>query len=77
MSEYTSEVAEWWDHEGSHHEGAPSLDELENDATELTVHAWDEQGNDFYFNTYSDDGWLPEELDAEVGDAGDYYIGGE
>lgn len=70
---YSFEIAEWWDHSGEYHQGAPSEWQLEHDATEITGHITWETGEEKYFDMYSDDGWLYEELDAQVDDAADYY----
>lgn len=71
-----SEVSEWWDGLGHHHEGAPSDDELLDEAVQLTLHAWDTEGNDVYWTSFSDDGWEPDELAEDIEDGRSHYVQG-
>lgn len=68
-----SEITEWWDHGGFHHEGHPSPEDLLDRATQVTGHIWNDEGDDLYFTSFSDDGWTDEEWAADVDDAGDHY----
>lgn len=68
------DIPEWWDEEGNHHEGEPTADELENFARQVTVHAWDDDGNDIHFTSFSPDGWLEDELEVDIEDAWEYYV---
>lgn len=70
-------IREWWDETGTHHEGAPTPDDLLDHARQLTVEVRDGEGNDFYFTDFSPDGWLDEELEADVDDAYSHYAMGE
>lgn len=70
---YSFEIVEWWDQFDIYHEGAPTEWALEHEAKEITGHITWEDGSEKYYDMYSDDGWLYEELDAQVDDAADYY----
>lgn len=72
-----SEISEWWDDSGHHHEGHPSDDELLHEAVQVTGHVWDSEGNNVYWTSFSDDGWEPDEWEEDVQDAYAGYIGGE
>ena len=72
-----SEISEWWDHSGHHHEGEPSPDELLDEAVQVTGHAWDDQGNEIYWTSFSDDGWTEDEWAEDVEDAYSHYVQGE
>lgn len=72
---YYSEISEWWDHEGTYHPGAPDDDQLLDDAVQVTIHTWDDAGNDVYFTSFSDDGWTPEEIEDDIEDGYNHYVG--
>lgn len=72
-----SEISEWWDHDGNYHEGAPTDEQLLDDAVQVTGHVWDDAGNEYYFTSFSDDGWEPDEWDADVDDSYSQYVQGE
>lgn len=67
------DISEWWDNNGEYHQGAPTEYQLEHEASELTGHITWEDGHERYFDMYSHDGWLYEELEVEYEDAADYY----
>jgi hypothetical protein len=73
--EVSFDITDWWDSDGKHYEGSPTPDEMLDDARQLTVHAWDNIGNDMHFTTFSHDGWLEDELEADVDDAYEGYAG--
>lgn len=73
MAEWHSEISEWWDHEGHWHEGAPSDEQLLDEAIQVTGHLWNDSGDNLFFTSFSDDGWTPEEWEQDIEDAGDYY----
>lgn len=73
MADVDFDIPEWWDHSGDHHEGQPSDDELLGEAGQVTVHVYDDDGNDFYFTSYSHDGWTEGEIAADVDDAYEHY----
>lgn len=72
-----SEITEWWDESGHHHEGHPSPEELLDEAKQVTGHLWDDEGNDVYWTGFSDDGWEADEWAEDVDDAYSGYVSGE
>lgn len=72
---YDSEISEWWDHEGNYHAGAPDEDELLDEAVQVTLHAWDAEGNDIYFTSFSPDGWTEDEIADDIDDGVTHYVG--
>lgn len=72
--DFHHEISEWWDHEGTYHPGAPDDDDLLNEATQITIHAWDDAGNDMYWTAFSDDGWDIDEYHGDVEDGFNHYV---
>lgn len=73
MADVSFDVPEWWDAAGTHHDYSPSDAEMLDEAVQMTVHVYDDEGNDLHFTTFSHDGWEPDELVADVDDAYDHY----
>lgn len=71
------QIDEWWDHAGAYHEGAPSEEQLLDEAVQITMHVWDDDGNDYHFTSFSDEGWTEYEIDVDVEDSYGHYVGGE